>query len=797
MPELFSLSSDALPVPVGVLGFRATEALSLPYRFEVAFTLRTGADLEPRHLLRERASFAMRRDGVTSYVVHGVLDAVELFHEYRSHAVYMATLVPTLQRLADDTHSRVYTDRSVPEIAQELLDEIGLGAEDVEVDLSSAYPKLEHVCQYRETNLAFFQRLLEREGIYFYFRQGVDKETLVITDHAASHVSLLGGKDDQPVAYTALNPGEAPHEQGFATFRSRATPFARAVEIRDYDSSRPALDVRATAGLAGGFGRVVTFGETDRSTDLARQHAVIRAGELRASGERYVAWGRALDLRSGYRFRLEGHTKPSLNQSYLAVRIEHEGNDCAGDVTVERRLGLSREQTYLATVEAIPAELPFRPARVTQVPCIAGLVEGVIDGPNDSPYAQLDEGGRYKVRMKFDESGLPPGKASMWVRMVQPLAGSPEGFCFPLRKGAEVQIMFVGGDPDRPIIVGSTPNSVTPSPVTSANASQNVIMTGGQNRLEAEDRDGSQHLRCSSPTLQSRMHLGAGPYGFEAYTEGSGLNHFGKNLDVQVRADKMEEVGGGVTELYHATLGRTVHGAVIEDLLADCDKTVGGKATHTYEGVLDESVVGLAKQQYRADFEQSVDGVARIVQGTLEHTVKSPALHEYQASRTVTVTGADGVHVVGAQTVRSDAHQTLTAATQSIEADADQLLRSKTQTVSVAGAQTVEVGSHATTTVGDWIVSAGPTLQAAAQGSFIVAAAEGSGVVTAKAGLNLATEKLIALSGMQISISATGELQIMGAKVTIVSDAELTVQGKVVNVQADDVNVIGSLVKIN
>ena len=129
------------------------------------------------------------------------------------------------------------------------------------------------------------------------------------------------------------------------------------------------------------------------------------------------------------------------------------------------------------SIRAIRSVVQYRPACATPVPRIYSVENAVVDGEADTDYAQIDENGRYKVKIKFDEGALKNGKASTALRMMQPHAGNPEGFHFPLRKGTEVILAFLGGDPDRPVIAGVGPNAVTPSPVTLSNFSKNVIQT--------------------------------------------------------------------------------------------------------------------------------------------------------------------------------------------------------------------------------------------------------------------------------------------------------------------------------
>src|SRR5262249_54570578 len=150
-------------------------------------------------------------------------------------------------------------------------------------------------------------------------------------------------------------------------------------------------------------------------------------------------------------------------------------------------LQMEHDDVYFVELTAIPEKTQFRAQSQTPWPRIYGYENGSVDGSADSEYAQIDDQGRYNVKFKFDESNLKSGKASTFVRMMQPHGGGIEGFHFPLRKGTEVVFSFLGGDPDRPVISGVVPNALTPSPVTSGNHTKNVIQTGGRNRFELED----------------------------------------------------------------------------------------------------------------------------------------------------------------------------------------------------------------------------------------------------------------------------------------------------------------------
>lgn len=754
MADVFTLTSEAIPSSARVLGFRGSEAISTPYRFDIAFSLMPGVDLDMTAAIGARATLSISRDVLAPpYLVSGVLSAIELVYEYADRAVFLATLSPRVERLALTRHSRVFVERSVVDILTEVLAQNGLSSPgDFELDLARRYPRRDHVSQYKESDLAFLSRLMERDGIYYFFRQEPEKDVLVITDHKSAHVPSRAA----PARYVALNPGDTASQEAFGTFRCRVTALAGRTVERDYDYLRPRLDIRGAAAASPADEQVVVWGETAKSTEGAQAHATIEAEALRARQARYTATGRVFDMRSGHTFELDEHPRAPLNRAYLATAVEHEGNDSGGAKDIEDLLQLDKMELYRVTVEAIPADLQFRSPRRTPWPRIEGIVEGVVDGAAESPYAQIDEHGRYHVRIFFDENDSPDGKASMWVRMIQPHGGNPEGFHFPLRKGTEVAIVFLGGDPDRPAIVGAVPNPLNPSVVTSANASQNVVMTGGSNRLEMEDQAGGQYVTLTSPTLKSRLHLGAGPYSFVGYTDGNGLNHYGQNLDVEVLADKTEEVTGSVRETYHDTTYTIVHSSVDKEYLDTFDLTVTGKTTEVFKNWLDTSVSQGARLYVGQTYDETVDGaVSRKYGATLTEEVTGLVSLTHKSGRTADITTSDHVNVTGTQTITVSGQQTFEGGSQLIKSNGDQV-------VEVTGAQVNNVGAHQTNTKGPFIVYSGPMFEGWSDGDFKLTAAGGSGLVSAHATLNLQASAEIVATAVNITVAAGGTVNISG-----------------------------------
>ncbi|HEY4122645.1 MAG TPA: type VI secretion system tip protein VgrG, partial [Byssovorax sp.] len=374
----------------------------------------------------------------------------------------------------------------------------------------------------------------------------------------------------------------------------------------------------------------------------AQRFAKLRAEEMLTRQTEHFGSGTAF-LRAGYQFTVEEHPMDAMNQKYFAIACEHFGNLSAQSPQIAKRIPIAYAETYHCDVTAIPASVQFRPKRETTMPRIYGLEHGLIDGEQTSDYAQIDDKGRYKVKFFFDESALKDGQASTWVRQMQPHGGGIEGFHFPLRKGTEVVLSFLGGDPDRPVIAGVVNTTSTPSPITSANNTRNVIQTGGRNRFEMEDQDGIQKISVSTPTASTFLKMGATDAGHELtlHTAANSLIQTDTNHDHIVGAAMTEKVTGPVTETYSATHTTVVSGA--HSLTISGPRTVKVGAAHdvTITGPQTETINGAYTQHCNATSTRTVIGSETdTVVGTATRIVTSTGSETYSANYNHTVGAA-------------------------------------------------------------------------------------------------------------------------------------------------------------
>jgi type VI secretion system secreted protein VgrG len=631
MRDPFEITCSTLPESTRVAGFRGAEGISRLYAFEVFLLLGAeGQDLDMADTVGAKAELSIdRADGRPPFVFHGIFAAFELLHEMGDRTLFHATLVPQLWQLTQTFHSRIYTGKSIPDILQAVLEDGGLSSSDYRLDLAQSYKPEEHVCQYMESDLDFIARWMEREGMYYYFEQGDSSEKLVITDSKSFQAPL----PDKPVRFFALGGHDASAGEALHTFACKYRALPASYKLKDYDYTKPALGVTGGAPVSKtGLGEISVYGHRFFTPDDGKRLAKLRAEELLARQVVYQGAGTAFYMRPGYLFTLKEHPREAFNAEYLVTETEHVGNLAVGDEHLRSLTGIEGNRVYWVEVTAIPSAVQHRAERRTAWPRIYGHENGVVDGPAESEYAQIDENGRYNVKFKFDESDLKNGKASTFVRMMQPHGGNPEGFHFPLRKGTEVLFTFLGGDPDRPVISGVVPNLITPSPVVDKNYTQNVIQTGGLNRYEMEDLSGSQYIDISTPPEKTFLHLGAphGPcqHNWILSTNGNGLINTGGDRNITVAGVQTEDVKGDLTEDYHANQTTHVYSAFKETIDAGATQTISAGSTQTITGGETRTVSGGMTETINGGRTQTINGGStETVVGSVTQTVSAGVTH--------------------------------------------------------------------------------------------------------------------------------------------------------------------------
>ncbi len=505
-----ALSEDTF----SVVKFRGVEAISRPYEFDVTLASED-PEIDLKAVLQNPATLTIEH-GDEELPFHGVLAQFEQLHEVKQHVFYRAILVPKLWSAGLYHENQLFLNKTVPQIIEEILKQAGLTGLDYELKLTRGYPSWEYICQYRETDLDFISRWMEREGIYYFFEQTDQGAKMVITDSSSAHQDIKGEKMVPYSPPSGLIPSE---EEIVKEFVCRQNMLPAKVILKDYNYRKPGLEVKAEAEVdSNGRGEVYIYGEHFKDPGQGNELAKIRAEELLCRERVFCGEATAPAFSPGFIFELTGHYRDECDQRYLITEVIHGGSR-AEDLLAglgEKPAEGEEEASYTNRFVCLPADVQFRPERKTPRPKFYGTMNAIVDAAGDGQFAELDGQGRYKVILPLDLSGRSGGKASRYVRMAQPYSGfaatdgikGPSGMHFPLHKGAEVLLTFVDGDPDRPIISSSIPNPETISPVTRENHTKSVIRDNYGNELIFDSTPGDEHIRLHSPHHNSRLELG-------------------------------------------------------------------------------------------------------------------------------------------------------------------------------------------------------------------------------------------------------------------------------------------------
>lgn len=644
----FRFVSSALnPDTFEVVKFTGSEGLSKLYQFEITIVAKD-AQLDLEKIIQSRATLTILRDA-GNIDFHGILVSFEQLLSVDDQSYYRAVLTPALWRLTLTHHNQVFLAKSVPEIIEAALKDGGLTSRDYEFRLKQDYPAREYICMYNESHFNFVSRWMEREGIYYYFEQGADSEKLIITDTALAHSAM---KEGDKMTFSPVSGLDEPsREEVVKSFFCTQRALPAKVMLKDYNYRKPSLELSAVSQVSEkGFGDVYIYGEHFITPEEGTHLALVRAEELKCRAKLFHGESLIPFLRPGYTFLLNKHFRDDFNVRYLTTDIGHDGSQAfffsAG---LNQSLSEREEKPYYRnSFSAILTETQFRPERVAEKPRIAGTINAHIDAEGSGEYAELDDQGRYKVRMPFDLNDSRGGKASSWLRMAQPYAGGNHGMHFPLHKSTEVLLTFIDGDPDRPIIAAAVTNPLTPSPVTGDNQTTNIIHSAAGNRMEMEDESGSERVRFSSPHMNSFLHMGApvappfsaGSLGaaqwvppdethFILSTDGTGLIHTGNNLTVEANTYLEANTGGVSTPATTATF------------FGAADATVGNPATGDYYlTTKGKYVQNVGSSSNKADFVLQVsNNYSEVITGTMNTHVKDDANETYDKKFTQTVTG--------------------------------------------------------------------------------------------------------------------------------------------------------------
>ena len=467
------------------------EAVSEPYVLHLDL-LSTDSAIDPASLLRKPVSISVELDAGGERYFHGVVRRFVQLGRNDGLVSYRAEVVPWLWFLSLTTDCRVFQQKSVPDIVKQVLNAMGVA--DVKASLSGRYPARDYCVQYRESDLAFISRLMEEEGIFYFFEHEKGKHTLNLADTPSA---VTAG----PSPRLRMAPGDAKNLKGdfILGLEVDREVVSGKVTLADYSDLSAKRMESVVAGAARGVEQYQRydypgkFSAVDDGDRLAR----VRLEESEALS--FVVNGRTnyRGLRSGQKLDVADHYRRDVNQSYHILSAKHEATESA-----YRSKDDASVFSFVTSFQGIPYDVPYRPARATPKSIVHGTQTAIVVGPAGEEIF-VDKYGRVKVQFFWDRLGKKDEMSSCWVRVSNTWAGKTWGAIHTPRIGQEVVVDFLEGDPDRPIIVGSVYNADQMPPYAlPANSTQSGIKTrsatGGSpanfNEFRFEDKKGSEQV---------------------------------------------------------------------------------------------------------------------------------------------------------------------------------------------------------------------------------------------------------------------------------------------------------------
>jgi type VI secretion system secreted protein VgrG len=464
---------------------------------------------------------------------------------------------------------------AVQDIVAQVLQDAGFGADDFRFALSGSYKPREYCVQYRETDLNFISRLLEFEGISFFFDHGDDHETLVITDDRTEYPFIDG---ESNLSYHS-GAGLLPHANAETVrqFICREKIVTGKVVLKDYNYRTPETTLRAESQLNADMpGLYYEYGQHFKDNSEGARLAMVRNEEIECNRRVMTGQSDCVGLCSGFRFSLQDHYRSDLNGDYLLTQISHFGSQGAGFAAP---MGGVESPTYRNEFICIPAEVQYRPSRITPEPRIPGIMTAKIETAGGD-YAHIDELGRYKVKMPFDVSDRNGATASRALRMAQPYSGANYGVHFPNRANAEMVWACIDGNVDRPLGLSTVPNPSNLSPAVAFNKAQCVIRTAGQNELTFDDMIGSENIYLHSTK----------DWTIDVVNDKK--QTVGHDETLSVTNERHKTIGSHETEKIGGNQSSAVDGDAVRNIAGNSASTVSGNKSSIVEGNVDEDIKG-------------------------------------------------------------------------------------------------------------------------------------------------------------------------------------------------------------
>lgn len=608
MTDHFSFACSKLAEnKLRVLRFHGHEALNELFRYEIT-AASTKEDMDLGSLIGQTASLSLEgANGKRN--VHGIIERCDQLGTVHPETVYRVVLVPSIAPLAYTRNSCTFQGQGIIDIVRQILNAAKFPTDCLRVSAKESRHKPRDYCvQYQESDLTFITRLLEEEGVYFYFDQTGRRDVLVLADSPQGVPAL---PDTAELPYRAHHEFELDSgNEGITEFIASRSLYAGSVVLRDFRFMQPDLSDMEVSADSDAFTQYQRFYFPGEYVDpqIGAELARVRMEEQQWPRRVFSGKATATQLAVGYKFRLTGDPRSTNNQEYLCLSFSVQG----ANPTKERRT------TFEVTdLKCIPADVAYRPLRQTERPVIPGVQTAMVVGPKGEEI-HCDKYGRVRVRFHWDRRTDRNGDNSCWIRVSQPWGGTSYGGMFLPRVGQEVLVQFIEGDPDRPIIVGRVyngnsqvpyglPDGKTRSTIRSASSPGG----DGFNELRFEDEAGNEEiyvhaqrsfkkeiLKDSSTTIGGEH---------DETIDGNSKLKIKKDLTLDVDGKRTTTIGGNDSLSVKKNQDNTIEGDRTSAIKGNDKLDVSKDQTITVDGNLSETVNKKFDQQVKGDSSHHTD----------------------------------------------------------------------------------------------------------------------------------------------------------------------------------------------
>ena len=528
-----------------VISFKLTEGLSEPFRLELMLSS-FDPNISFSALMDQSVTFTFWQGEQSVRHLNGIVTSFGLGKTGFVRTHYQMVVEPALARAAFQSDSRIFQHQNSEKIIRTLLQKNRV--EKVSFEPLPSDWEREYCVQYRETDLAFIERLAAEEGWYYYFDHCADSHELRF-GHQSIASPILG-----TLTYNAKPAGDRSFACLWRFDYCRKVTTTRQT-LRDYTFLNPNYNLEHQHHLQAS---ALTDSDTSKSAvnsatvyekydypgrykkdEQGNPFSLYRLESELAVSETANAVGDDMRVIPGYGFTLEGHANSAFNQDWLVVRVEHFGKQTG---SLDEEAG-EEGNRYENTLFLIPHNKPWR-SPLKPRPIIRGTQVAHVTGP-EGEEIYCDEWGRVKLQFPWDRLGNFDEHSSCWVRVVQGWAGAQYGNMMIPRIGHEVLVKFLNGDPDQPIVVGRTYHSTTEPPYelpkhkTRMTIKSKTHKGNGFNELRFEDEMGREEVFIHAE--KDLNHI-------VKHDETTQVGHdrteqVGRNETIHIGNDRMERVG--------------------------------------------------------------------------------------------------------------------------------------------------------------------------------------------------------------------------------------------------------------